>query len=212
MKGPKLGNKLLAEFVGIMLGDGSLAEYECSDGSGNIKVQRVVKVTISKDEQDYAGHISGLYQELFGIEPCRHERKNENTLDIRCFRKDLFEFMTEEVGLKTAPKKGRAVIPEKYRGSDLSNYMLGGLFDTDGSLVLTDNNGTLYPRLEIKISECPMQDQVTELLEEKGFRFGSYDCGNGKIRIQMNGKGQLRKWKNEMGFNNQRHLSKLERV
>ncbi|MEF8880672.1 MAG: LAGLIDADG family homing endonuclease [Candidatus Nanohaloarchaea archaeon] len=212
MKSPELVDKRLAEFVGIMLGDGSVGEYECSDGSGNIKIQRVVKVTISKDEQDYADHISDLYQDLFGIEPRRHEKDDENTLDIRCFRKDLFEFMTEEVGLKTAPKKGRAVIPEKYISNDLSNHMLRGLFDTDGSLVLTDNNGTLYPRLEIKISECPMQDQVTELLEEKGFRFGSYDCGNGKIRIQMNGKGQLQKWQEEIGFNNQRHLSKLERI
>ncbi|QGA80087.1 hypothetical protein [Candidatus Nanohalobium constans] len=212
MDKPDFGKESLAEFVGIMLGDGSIAEYKCSDGSGEIKIQRVVKVTISKDEQDYADHISGLYQELFDIELRRHEKKSENTLDVRCFQKELFEFMTEEVGLKTAPKKGRAMVPDRYTREELSSHLLRGLFDTDGSLVLTDNNGTLYPRLEIKISQSPMQDQVTELLEDKGFRFGSYDCGNGKIRIQMNGKGQLQKWQEEIGFNNQRHLSKLERI
>jgi len=40
------------------------------------------------------------------------------------------------------------------------------------ALVLTDNNGTLYPRLEIKISECPMQDQIINLLEKKDTTLG----------------------------------------
>lgn len=158
MKEPEIEDRSLAEFVGIMLGDGSIAKYECSDGSGSIKIQRVVKVTISKDEESYSRHVSALYQDLFGFEPAIHKRKNENTLDIRCFRKELFDYMTEEVGLRTAPKKRRAVVPERYLQGKLSKYLLRGFFDTDGSLVLTDNNGTLYPRLEIKISECPMQD------------------------------------------------------
>jgi len=80
------------------------------------------------------------------------------------------------------------------------------------ALVLTDNNGTLYPRLEIKISECPMQDQIINLLEEKGYNFGAYDRRNGKIRVQMNGKSQLNKWQNEVEFNNERYLSKLEKL
>jgi len=133
MKEPELGNRSLAEFVGIMLGDGSIAKYECSDGLGGIKVQRVVKVTISKDEESYSQHVSGLYHDLFDFEPAMHEKKNESTLDIRCFKKELFEFMTEGVGLKIAPKKGRAVVPGRYLQGELSNYLLRGLFNTDGS-------------------------------------------------------------------------------
>jgi len=47
---------------------------------------------------------------------------------------------------------------------------------------------------------------------KKGYNFGAYDCRNGKIRIQMNGKSQLNKWQNEVGFNNERYLSKLEKL
>lgn len=211
MNRPKLSDPRLAEFVGIMLGDGSIGKYQCSRGDGSSSKQFVVKVTISKDESEYESHISVLFEDLFGIEPVSYQKKNENTLDIRCFDRDLFDFLTEEVGLKTAPKKGRAEIPEKYTAEKFRKEVLRGYFDTDGSLVLTDNNGYLYPRLEMKISHSPMQEQFIQLIENEGFRFGDYELEKGKIRIQMNGKEQLQKWVEEIGFNNQRHLTKLER-
>lgn len=209
---PQLENPALSEFVGILLDDGSIASYECDNRGSGTRTQRVVKVTISGDEKLYSEHISSLFNKLFDKEPAKYSKKDENVLDIRCFQKDLFRFLTEEVGLKQAPKKGRAEIPERYTSGELSNHVIRGLFDTDGSLVLTDNNGVLYPRLELKISRCPMQQQVKEILDREGFRFGAYDCGGGKIRIQMNGDGQLEKWQEKIGFNNQRHIRKAERL
>ncbi|MFB6099947.1 MAG: hypothetical protein ABEK16_01615 [Candidatus Nanohalobium sp.] len=211
MRRPELTNPDLAEFVGIMLGDGSIGRYECSRGDSSSSEQFVVKVTISKDESDYEDYIFDLFEKLFAIEPISYRKKNENTLDIRCFNPDLFDFMTGQVGLKTAPKKDRALIPERYMTEELRKEVLRGYFDTDGSLVLTDNNGYLYPRLEMKISRSPMQEQFVQLIEDEGFRFGNYELENGKIRIQMNGEEQLQKWVEEVGFSNQRHLDKLER-
>jgi hypothetical protein len=44
----------------------------------------------------------------------------------------------------------------------------------------------------MKISPSPMQNQFVKILEEEKFNFGKYDIGKGKVRIQMNGKTQLR--------------------
>jgi hypothetical protein len=194
-----------------MLGDGSIGRYECSRRKGGSSEQFLVKITISKHESEYEDYIFYLFEEPFNLEPISYRKKSEKTLDIRCFKPDLFNFMTEKVGLKTAPKKGRAVITERYMVEELRKEVLRGYFDTDGSLVLTDNNDYLYPRLEMKISCSPMQEQFKQLIEKEGFRFGNYELENDKIRIQINGKEKLQKWVEEIEFKNQRHLSKLER-
>lgn len=209
---PDLEAKALAEFVGILLGDGSIGKYECKRGDGTVSVQHCVKVTLSSEEVEYIGYVNSLYQELFGINPSVNERKGEKTCDIRTFQKELFEFMTKQAGLKVSPKWDSAIIPNKYLNNSLEKHVLRGYFDTDGSLVLTDNNGTIYPRLEMKICPSPMQSQFIGILERKGFNFGSYDIGKGKVRIQMNGKKQLEKWITKIGFKNQKHKEKLERL
>ncbi len=212
MRYPELKEKELAEFTGIMLGDGSIGEYKCKKGDGTTNTQRSVKITISSDEKDYKEYILNLIDELFGIEMNVWHRKDENTIEIRCYRKNLFEFLTKDMALKTSPKWDTAVIPEIYIDNNLELHVLRGYFDTDGSVALTNNNGTLYPRLEMKISPSPMQSQFEEILQRNEFNFGCYDIGKGKVRIQMNGKTQLQKWLNEIGFANRKHLNKAEKA
>jgi hypothetical protein len=78
--------------------------------------------------------------------------------------------------------------------------------------VVTNNNGIIYPRLEMKICPSTMQKQFPEILQRRGFRFGAYDCGNGEKRIQMNGKKQLEKWMERIGFHNPKHVAKANRI
>ena len=90
--------------------------------------------------------------------------------------------------------------------------MLRGYFDTDGSVVITNNNGTIYPRLEMKICPSPMKDQFVDILRRRGFRFGVHKIVNDEVRIQMNGKNQMDKWVKEIGFSNQKHRDKVHRI
>lgn len=210
MKYPELQNKKLAEFTGIMLGDGSIGEYECKKGDGTTNTQRSIKITISSGEKEYKEYILNLVEELFGIEMNVWNRKDENTVEIRCYRKNLFDFLTRDLNLRTSPKWDRASIPEIYLENDLETEVLRGYFDTDGSVALTNNNGNLYPRLEMKISPSPMQSQFKDILDRSNLRFGCYDIGKGKVRIQMNGKTQLQTWIKDIGFANRKHLNKAE--
>jgi len=63
----------------------------------------------------------------------------------------------------------------------------------------------------MKVSPSPMQQQFVDLLKSYGFKFGVYQIGEGKVRIQLNGKTELRKWTELIGFSNMKNLRKLER-
>jgi len=200
----KNSNKF-AEFVGILLGDGSLSKYVKSN---HYRLQ----ITLDSREKEYIKYISRLIRELFKMNPIVKFRKKENAVDVQIFNRKIIRELNEKIGLQYSPKWNRARIPCLYKSKGLEKNVLRGYFDTDGCVVLTDNNGTVYPRLEMKICPSPMQKQFIDILKRNNFKFGIYNIGKGKVRIQLNGKKQLKKWKEMIGFNNPRHTNKIKEI
>ena len=196
----------LAEFVGILLGDGSLCLRDGSNTNNRLKI------TLNKiDDVEYVDYVKKLILDLFGIEPKIHLRDGENATDLFLFNKRIILYLVNEVGLNLSPKWNRAIIPTRFLSQELGVYVIRGYFDTDGCIVTTNNNGTMYPRLEMKVSPSPMQQQFVDLLNGYGFNFGVYQIGKGKVRIQLNGKKELKKWIELIGFSNLKNLKKIKR-
>ena len=204
IKFPQPNDPKLAEFIGIMLGDGSMSIKK-------IKGQNRIKITFNSKEQQYINFVKNLIEKLFNVTPILKFRKKENTADLFIFRRGVINHLMD-LGLALSPKRNNAKIPESFLNNDLELDVLRGCFDTDGSVVLANNNGTLYPRLEIKVCPSPMQKQIPEILCRRGFRFGVYDIVNGEKRIQMNGKSQLEKWIKLVKFSNIKHITKANRI
>lgn len=201
-------NSSMAEFIGIMLGDGSLCLREY-----NKKQNNRLKISFnSKDDEDYIVYVNSLVFNLFKIKPKVVFRKNENTAEILIFKKKIILFLLREIGLRLSPKRNNAVIPKAFLNNNLDIFVLRGYFDTDGCLATTNNNGAIYPRLEMKVCPSPMQNQFIDILTKYNFKFGVYDIGKGKVRIQLNGKKQLEKWIKIVGFSNTKHKQKIKRV
>ena len=212
MKFPSLCDNKLAEFSGIMLGDGSIGIYECRNGKGKT-IQHRVKISLnSNNELEYAEYIGNLIEDLFSLKPLKRFRIKENTLDLLIFRKDVVNFLTTELGLLLSPKMNRAKIPKIYLNNSFELLVLRGYFDTDGCLTIVNNNGILYPRLEMKICTSPMQGQFVEILKRNEFRFGCYKIGNGNVRVQLNGLHELNKWHRLVGFSNNRILKRYRKI
>jgi hypothetical protein len=189
----------LAEFVGIMLGDGYIS-YP--------KNQRIKISFNSLTDKDYFDYVNKLLIELFNAKTIKEHRKTENTSNLYLFQRQIIRFIINEVGLNPSPKWNKAIIPYWIIENKLELRVLRGYFDTDGSVVITNNNGVVYPRLEMKICPSPMQKQFVQILKRHGFVFGVYDIGKGKIRVQLNGKKELRKWYDLVGFSNPKHAKK----
>lgn len=197
----------IAELIGILLGDGCLSLKSSGQSQNRLKIS-----FNSKDDKEYISYVRELIRDIFNTEPILKFRHNENTADLFIFKKKIIDYLIDEIGLKLSPKWGNAIIPEEYTSKELGLLVIRGYFDTDGSVVLTNNNGTLYPRLEMKISPSPMQQQFIQILQDNGFKFGVYQIGRGKVRVQLNGKGQLTKWRELIGFSNIKHTNKMNKV
>ncbi len=198
-------NTKSAELVGILLGDGSLGIYE----SEKYSTYYAVKISFDSREQDYTKYVKNLLIETLNEKPIQKKCKDSNGLDLFIFKKDIV-LMLLKFGLKKAPKWERANIPSVFLNKKYGRYILRGYCDTDGTVALTNNNGYLYPRVEMKVSPSPMQKQLLYLLGLYSFHYGAYQIGKGKIRIQLNGRKLLQKWKKEIGFSNIKHKKKAD--
>jgi len=208
LKFPSKENPKLAEFVGILLGDGSIGIYECKS-EHRVSLQYKLQIsTNSIDDLEYISYLENIIQDLFGLKPKKFFRKGENTCDIRIFYRDVIKFVLNDMGMVVSPKWNRAKIPDFCMNNDLELMVLRGYFDTDGCVTVTNNNGTSYPQFEMKVCPSPMQNQFLTILKRRGFRFQLSDIGKGKIRIRLNGKKQTEKWIKEVGSSNPKHISK----
>ena len=201
--------KDLAEFIGIMLGDGCIGIYDCKS-ENKIKRQYQLKVTLNSRNKQYTKYVFNLITKILGVEPVIYYKKNENTADIRTFRKKKILYVLNEIGLKISPKWNRMEIPEKYFKKEFFPFILRGLFDTDGCLSVFNNNGTKYPRIEIKICPSPAQKQFVEILDKLEFRYTIQKLDKGKIRIRISGVKELKKWLGIIGSSNNSHIQKAE--
>ena len=104
------------------------------------------------------------------------------------------------------------LIPEKYFKKKFFPFILKGLFDTDGCLSLFNNNGILYPRIEIKICPSPAQKQFIDILQKLGFRYTVQNLDKGKIRLRISGRKELDKWFNLVGSSNPTHIEKYVKI
>ncbi|SRR3989344_9532451 len=194
-------NTKLAEFVGIMLGDGYISN---KDHRLKISFNSLLDI-------EYLNYVNNLIKDLFNVKTIVKHRKNENTSDLFVFNRVLIRKILG-FGLIESPKWKRAEIPSNLFRECMYKHILRGYFDTDGCLAIVNNNGIRYPRIEMKVCPSPMQNQFVKMLDYYHFRFGIYHIGKGEVRIQLNGKSQTSKWFSLVGSNNPKHLKKYKSI
>lgn len=197
----------IAEFIGIMLGDGSIGIYNYKKGD-KIKKYHVVKVTLDSRNKEYTNYVLKLIEDVLDTLPKINYKKRENTVDLRVFKKEKVLFVLNNISLKLSPKKNNMVIPKKYFKKELFPSLLRGLFDTDGCLSIFNNNGITYPRIEIKICPSPAQEQFIKILKELGFNYKVQKLDKNWIRLRISGENELKKWFALVGSSNPIHLKK----
>ncbi len=199
----------IAEFIGIMLGDGNFGVYGPKNRK---KSQYRIRVSLDSRNISYLDHVKSVFREVLGIEPKIYFKSKENAVDVQYCSKEIFLFVKKEIGLLESPKWNSMKIPDNYFKKELFPFILRGLFDTDGCLSIFNNNGTKYPRIEIKICPSPAQDQFKQILETLDINYRIQILDKNEIRLRISGKKELMKWFETIGSSNKIHIDKAHKM
>ena len=198
-----------ALLYGILAGDG------CISKSGK---HHFISVTcnIHDDEPFFQKIVIPLFEKIRNKKTQYIKRPKWGKIEINFSDKELFN----SIKLLEFPvgKKENMKIPDMFT-DDFYTHVISGYFSTDGSLVLANNNGSMYPRIEIQCKSVEILKQTKEFLIRNGMKGNVYKMlrkyPNGKERImyrlQFNGHENLISFRDIIGFINPKHEKKFKK-
>ena len=196
-------NRDLALLYGVMLGDGCLSRGK--------KAFFISICGHMKDDVNFFEKIEGIITKIRGKETKYRFRKNQGKIEYNFSDKKLFSTF-KDLGFPVGKKGPELKIPSRLPDR-LLIYAIRGYFATDGSVVLANNNGTLYPRLEIKSISKVLVCQVQSFLEKYEIPAKIYLTkvadGQDIYRLQVNGYVNGLKFHDCIGFYNPKHETRF---
>ena len=197
IKRPNLKSINLAEFCGILLGDGCIYSGTPAICISGHKIH---------DKEFLRDHVRMLYNILFGVKPYYYE--NDKTNEIRCIvnSKSLTEFLiSNELFVSGKKNKNNAKIPDTFfEDINLLKACLRGISDTDASICPHPNTKVMY-HLTVK---CP------ELFESvlRAFEIINFPIKKSGDNIYFYGEKLLNKFFLEIGSSNPKHFLKWKKI
>ncbi|MCF7907211.1 LAGLIDADG family homing endonuclease [Patescibacteria group bacterium] len=193
----------LAEFIGIILGDGGIgSDYQ-------------VVVTVHKENgRQYIGFICSLIKNLFKLTPavyCLQSPKSKKVVRITISSSNLVDFLLAR-GLKKGNKvKNQVGVPIWIKkNKKFSKSCLRGLIDTDGCVYGHRHNSHGYNHYNIGLAftnkSIPLLDFVYNTLEI--YNFSPKKQGGSSVRLYR--KHEVLRYYQEIGFSNSYHSKRLK--
>jgi len=207
---PEVMSEDLAEFLGILTGDGCINKY--------VRGRRVdywISITGHSidDKKYFEDRLTPLYKRLLNLNVKIDKLKGQKTIRITTRSKGLFNFL-KDIGMNIGPKDNIVIPRVVMENKKFLLFFFKGLVDTDGTLYL--RNG-IYPVLSIKQKSKGIIVQVEKLLRQFGFspcvdyniiridKRGFISIGH---RLYLNGRKNLVHWLKLIGFGNPKHKTK----
>lgn len=200
-------SKELAEFYGIMLGDGNSHQtkyYKTRTNKRGVFMIRIVGD--SKLDNFYlSNYVKPLIEKLFGVNVNVGNFKNSNAMFLTAYGIKIIEFL-EKKGFPPGDKiKNKLRISEWIKNN--RNYLracLRGLYDTDGSVYKLTNQNS-HQICFTNVNKGLLND-VREGLLSLGINCSKIS----KKDVYITKKSEIRKFLKLVGFNNNRHLKKVK--
>ncbi len=198
-KKPAYSNKL-AEFVGIVLGDGGITKYQ-------------LFITLNSEaDQKYIPYVSNLISNLFKMKASLYKRKNKKAIVVSVAGIRFIEYLSK-LGLKKGNKVLNQVDVPNWiqRKTGYSQHCLRGLMDTDGGLFFHRYkvNGKKYKYLKLCFSNLsqPLRNFVYKTLKNSGFspRYA------GENHVWLYSQKEAKNYLKIIGSSNHRLLRKIQK-
>ncbi|MBS3172356.1 hypothetical protein J4438_02135 [Candidatus Woesearchaeota archaeon] len=202
-------NERLAEFVGIMLGDGNITKYK-SKINNNCDYSICIAGNYEKDFDYLTVYVSNLIIELFNTKPPFYRQKNTNGMKIYVRSKRLVLFL-ESIGLVPGHKKRNNVkIPDWiFSKKEFMTACLRGLIDTDGCVCPLPKKD--YPCIWFKSAIPNLRESFDKLVSELGIIMTNWTIKKNTPQIYIYRKEMVIKYIQEIGFSNLKHKQKLNK-
>lgn len=186
-------NKLLAEFIGICLGDGYAWGYQ-------------VGVTLNSiADRNYVSYVESLARKLFpGASFSVAKRKRENAIDIRINSKSVVEFL-KTMGIVSHSK----FIPEWILDDiNFTRSCMRGLFDTEGhisfKLYKSRRGISVYKQLNFRNANMKLMGFVKDALLDLGLK----PTLTMKRSLYLSNHESIDKYREQVGFSNPKLLER----
>lgn len=189
----------LAEFIGIMLGDGGITRGQIS-----------VTLGYTTDKK-YVPYIRKLIHKLFKTKTSTYRSTSKDVIRISSSGVNLVKNLLTLGLVKGNKVKQQFDIPRWIFNDKL--YMkacIRGLIDTDGCVhrkVRREDSGVEYRSLGITQSSYspPLQDSIIRIFNTLGFK-----VSRSGTTIYLCGQKQVKRYVNEIGFSNPRYLNRYQ--
>lgn len=186
---PKISDKL-AEFIGIMLGDGNITPTQ-------------VTVTLGTKEDAYVNYVVKLMSGLFGVRArVTVGKRGDKTVYIGSTV--LVKWLLK-MGLCLNKVKTQVDIPKWcFRKKEYMKRVIRGLIDTDGSIYKLGNR-----QLQISFTNrsLPLLQSVILISTKLGFHPSEASV----YKVYLARKFDIIKYYNEIKFSNQKHILRTKR-
>ena len=207
----------LAEFIGIMVGDGHVGVYKNHSRKRTLSNFDIRISGNLKDYNYYSEYVNNLTSELFNLKFYVIIPKNENSLMLYKNSKALYHLLSELMNIP--PRKDNITIPEKILNSsvEIKSWFLRGLADADFTFTLKNREGKLYPVVQGVSKSENLIKGVSSILKQLNINHfmcldKSYYAKRNKTyvvtRLYINGFRNVGNWFDLIGFSNPRHTQR----
>jgi hypothetical protein len=199
-KKPKCSDDL-AEFVGILLGDGGMTKNQMT-------------ITLHyMDDMEYADYVIKLIKRNFDLVASKHKKNGCNVFNIRISRVGLVDYLTDKFGLKTGNKvKQQVDIPKWIRKkTSFQIFCLRGLVDTDGSLFIHryKSSGKIYnyKKIDFTSRSAPLLKSASDILTKLMI---NHRITNDTYSLRIEAKKDVERYFSIVGTHNPKHWKRYK--
>ena len=198
--------KELAEFVGIILGDGNIYSHSKGKKIGVYSVR--IAGDYKKDKDYHLNYIQPLCVKPFEIKVRVRNHVINNERFICLDSKQLIKYLMS-IGLKSGDKiKNNLGIPTWiFKNKEFLKACLRGLIDTDGSVFRMSQRDSGLIRIGFTNHNTRLLDDTRAAFVKLGF-YPSKIIGNKKIFISR--QSDIARYIKEIGFSNSKHKDRFK--
>lgn len=201
---PTKTNKNLAEFVGVMLGDGNLCKPNNPKNYYFLRICNHIS-----DDKEHRKYIQKLFYSLFKINLRTYNHNSKNATVLDCSNRLVFEII-EKYGFPRGNKKKNNIgIPDWIMSNNkYLKVCIRGIIDTDGSVFPKSRNKSL-PQIEVSSQIPNLREDFRNGLIKLGFKPSKWSKGSNTPNCGLYAKNQVFKYFREIGFSNPKHTKKF---